>query len=287
MCINRIFRNVPGWKTTTLHSTEEVLGTLDWLANKKWATRGHSRCWGDLYPKIDREPLDKVKDREKKIELESNSISQFQSIGKTVLPKGEVPKLNSKINTLMLLQHYGVPTRLLDWSKSPYISAFFSVYENENNDGELWAFSLDEYHKRAPKQWENEPDIPPSSPSETRYIPAFNNIAPDHEFFICLEERMPQYHKTENTRIEAQKGFFTLASNFGRDHSKSIIKLFNSDNNFYQHYIIKSGIKSQLEKIIEERKENVNLAKLFPDFEGAAKVVKFNMYKNARKLNNP
>jgi hypothetical protein len=41
------------------------------------------------------------------------------------------------------MQHYGLPTRLLDWSKSILVAAFFAVEKNQESDAELWAMHPD------------------------------------------------------------------------------------------------------------------------------------------------
>jgi hypothetical protein len=42
---------------------------------------------------------------------------------------------------LFLMQHYRLKTRLLDWTESPLIATLFSVQENHNIDGVLWALN--------------------------------------------------------------------------------------------------------------------------------------------------
>ncbi len=51
-------------------------------------------------------------------------------------------------------QHYGVPTRFLDWSESPYVAAYFAVSgarfklneENSRNRLAVWALDVDTLH---------------------------------------------------------------------------------------------------------------------------------------------
>jgi hypothetical protein len=49
------------------------------------------------------------------------------------------PDANDFFGWLFLAQHYGLPTRLLDWTESPLVAAYFAVLEHPNDDGCIWA----------------------------------------------------------------------------------------------------------------------------------------------------
>lgn len=40
---------------------------------------------------------------------------------------------------LFVMQHHGVPSRLLDWTESPLVGLYFAVNEHFKSDGALWA----------------------------------------------------------------------------------------------------------------------------------------------------
>ncbi len=51
------------------------------------------------------------------------------------------PPIYDNSGWLFLMQHYRLPTRLLDWSESILIATYFAVNEEFDNPGALWALS--------------------------------------------------------------------------------------------------------------------------------------------------
>ncbi|MEW6028723.1 MAG: FRG domain-containing protein [Chloroflexota bacterium] len=56
------------------------------------------------------------------------------------------PKENQWLDWLALIQHYGGPTRLLDFSHSFYVGAFFAI-EKASGDAAVWAINLTKLEK--------------------------------------------------------------------------------------------------------------------------------------------
>lgn len=78
-----------------------------------------------------------------------------------------MPHINHRPQTewewLFLMQHYRVPTRLLDWTESPLTALFFAVEyskKHENTEGAVWCLLPAELNKHANIEYKFGPEIP-------------------------------------------------------------------------------------------------------------------------------
>ena len=49
-------------------------------------------------------------------------------------------------------QHYGVPTRLLDWSRNPLVALYFACRDQKEKDGKVWLLHARNYDRAYPEK---------------------------------------------------------------------------------------------------------------------------------------
>jgi hypothetical protein len=226
------------WKSTAVTTESETLDLLAELYGKRWLCRGQPRRYACLVPSIDREEL-KTLSRIEKLSLERQAIDLFRSTTRFFSHPGEQIAMADDFVALMVLRHYGVPTRLLDWSMSPYVAAYFAC-EDDSEDGEIWSFDHALYAKNGKEQWKSFPETTlDGNPENFRgELTAFTTEGPP-DWFICA------FYAGGFHRQNAQRGAYTVTARFGRDHAKAIARLLR-DKSSYHLYVVPKALKCML-----------------------------------------
>jgi hypothetical protein len=165
------------------------------------------------------------------------------------------PAPDDDFQWLALMQHHGAPTRLLDFSWSPYVAAFFAL-ERATADSAVWALNPKRVETSKPKKiGEMDPRIPGNF---ARYFLAGETP------FIWLGEP-----DTMNQRLIAQSGTFALPGILDRP-VEEILSAGQEPGEVMAKFILPSR-KIRDIGMRELYRMNITWATLFPDLDGLAR----------------
>uniref|UniRef100_E6PX38 FRG domain-containing protein n=1 Tax=mine drainage metagenome TaxID=410659 RepID=E6PX38_9ZZZZ len=191
---------------------------------------------------------------------------------------GHRPRPGSDLEWLFLAQHYGLPTRLLDWTESPLVALYFAVSE-ENCRGELadcnaclWAVAPSELNKANsnrsdPANAQNGLISPENSVVQAIAMKALGSK--DEVVWSRTGQNpytLPQFVALQtfeiDERVVAQSGRFTLHS-----CEQAIESLADKDR-----YLRKFLIPASSKPTIRQRLKDLGIQKwdLFPDLQALA-----------------
>jgi len=206
--------------------------------------RGHSRAEWPLVPGVHRE------DRGPK--YEANISRRF--LLKAHTRHSHCPPEDDLTAWLFLMQHYRLPTRLLDWTESPLIAAFFAASENETEDGAIWA--LDPYALNASEIKHSVVLTASGNPARGFFEAAFEQTA-------LKESRTAAVLGREvDVRMLIQQSAFTIHG------TASPIEASRNADKFLRKFIVPADSKRAIAQQLSSL--GIKLHTLFPDLEHLA-----------------
>ena len=251
------------WELIYLKTPDQIIDKFEELSQKNeiWGYRGQSGNYPTLIPSLERifsNVCFKNNHEERKVKLrfESQSVELFSRA--LIANKEDIKDkgIFDYVSILGLLQHYDGITRLLDWSFSPFTALYFAVAANPEDDGAIWSFRYDKYKSKASDKWESlDPQM-----ATNNWINAFDAKS-EADWFVCefLGYKFP--------RLYAQNGFFSMTSQFGKDHAIKIAELIEDKKDYCVYYFDKS-CKNKLRRYLFE-KLHIWHGSIYPDITGA------------------
>lgn len=254
-----------------INSIEKLIRQLNELPNH-FVFRGHSDASWKLESTLER-IIGPNWNSENATKFEEHSFQVFQSKYHIYKKSEHQPK--SKLSWLSVMQHYGVPTRLLDLTESPYIALYFAL--ESYNPLECRDFSIFGIDYTAIM----EASISFIKNVNSRFCETRRSIQGcQNRVFDEVVDRFAYdilwitEPRELNARIDRQSGTFLISG----DRAKKIESLLAAD--LYQgcrvvKFIIKSGMYVGAYALL--RKMNINAKSIYGDLSGLAKAIKMEL----------
>jgi hypothetical protein len=214
---------------------------------QSWVYRGQPDSSWELESSLERYNFDS--------DVETQLLNEFKGGFELFVEK----EIKYDLDYLAYMQHYGVPTRLLDFTYSPYIAAYFA-FENPQNEN-IAIYSMD--YK----------DI------NSTFSDSFNSS-------IINSLSKSSYFKTIDNLINGNKDalyFVNQFHSFDRQFTQQSVFLANCGFGFSTNQLLQgqAGInkyilrKSERTKVLKDLdKMNINGHSLFPGLDGFSRRIK-------------
>ncbi|MES2977914.1 MAG: FRG domain-containing protein [Pseudomonadota bacterium] len=208
----------------------------DWVEmmrrpRRQYLYRGQS-VRGGLLPGIAR----KSPNRNKKI-AEKEALKQFALLGASLLPVGP----QSQVDLMVIAQHHGLKTRLLDWSANPLVALLFACAATE--EGDVYVYVLDATDLMDEEVYQSDPF--------------------DRTNTAVFQPRL------NNPRVAAQDGWFTLHA-YAKGNSKFIaLERITAMKGMVKEIIIPLRSRERMLEMLQAT--GFTARSMFPDLEGLSR----------------
>ena len=215
----------------------------------------------------------------KERELENPILRNFAKYASIEDPE----LINSIWRQLIIGQHHGLPTRLLDWTYSPLIALHFAtsgedLWKSETKDGVIWEIDIEEFNSLLPFEYTDQLQ------KESAYLFTVDMLDK-------VVHRLEQYDidmrdsamvliepPSIDQRIINQYSYFSIVPQSMQD----IEGFLGEYTNHTTKYIIDSSLKWRVRDMLDQL--NINERIVFPGLDGIATWLKRHYY--VKEINN-
>lgn len=229
-----------------------------------WAFRGHVSAQWPLVPSLTRRLQLFSPDARLWPLRETRAMRVFRR--KAHIHLADRAALDDDLRCLALMQHHGAATRLLDFTKSPFVAAFFAL-ESATEDVAVFALNT-------PALWHRAPDF---DLSLTRAAIDPRNAGNFDKYF--LPNRLPIVWFGEpsemDSRLVAQSGLFVVPGVLDQPLDAILDGGYGGAGNLVTKFVLPLAMRDEAMRALYRM--NVTYATLFPDLDGLARSVSYEL----------
>ncbi|HLJ13486.1 MAG TPA: FRG domain-containing protein [Bryobacteraceae bacterium] len=256
---------------------QRILSTR--FPKKNWAFRGHARHNWCLETSLERAILRNVQMPGNPLIIgpvrmwphysERLLLIQFQRRAHHYLPNP--PSDSELLDWFALMQHHGVPTRLLDWTFSPYVALYFAIENCDLDiDSAVWAIDTDWLLQAANTALQKQDPGFPAVPHWSEFNSYLNrNLLNESNISVVVLANPVRM----NDRVAAQQGVFLCNFSHIEPLDISLLRMIVGPTPPKEPVIWKLAIRNteKVQFLRELSRMNIHGASLFPGLEGFAR----------------
>lgn len=243
---------------------------IDQYARPGWIYRGQSSCESSLMTSLERCCMREKLVGSKRSLMEQKLLRQFRRAYHHY--SSHVPSPSHTLEWLSLMQHHGAPTRLLDFTYSIYVAAYFALEgarekEEDEQDRAVWLlnfnWALDESIALMKNAGKDKADMLKEFYEETHMA-----IVPDFFFKApSVPSVCPQNPFRLAERLRIQKGVFVIPGSIELPFEENVRAMpgYNVAENFVK-LIIPHGVRREALRRLFDM--NISRTSLFPGLDG-------------------
>jgi hypothetical protein len=252
-----VARNRRSYRVFRLKSWEAFLKVITSPPYTHWAFRGERDERWPLYSSISRYFQNFGVSASAWPKQEDRILRIFKRKAHQFLQKP--PEPDDDFQWLALMQHHGAPTRLIDFTWSPYVAAFFAL-ERTLADGVVWAL--------------NPVQVKSSRSSKPVHVDPRRNDN-FRRYFLKGKNRVVWLGEphTMNRRLIAQSGTFVVPGVL--DVPIEEILSESDQENTLAKFVLTNAVREV--GMRELYRMNITFATLFPDLDGLAKSLAYEL----------
>lgn len=194
--------------------------------------------------------------------LEKRILQEFQKQAHLYLPPGTIPQKGDLLSWWTLMQHHHAPTRLLDWTYSPFVALYFACEQRTEEDGAVWMVASRHVSEKMTAAFPDCAGFPTRATQKRCYQ------SPDGPDFVDFLEK-----NTQTAQMSAQQTMHSVSTSPLADHGELILKVLSdeSSSKAVRKLIIHKTQKTKLLRSL--RFMNVTARALFPGVDGLGRSV--------------